>query len=61
MVGLYGIVKAGAAYLPLDLDYPRESARALVQFAIGEGLVLEFDRCRVGTDGGPAGEDPGQG
>ncbi|NEW37377.1 amino acid adenylation domain-containing protein [Nocardia cyriacigeorgica] len=33
MVGLYGIVKAGAAYLPLDLDYPRERMERILQQA----------------------------
>ncbi|WP_234012214.1 amino acid adenylation domain-containing protein [Nocardia cyriacigeorgica] len=33
VVGLYAIVKAGAAYLPLDVDYPRERMERIVQQA----------------------------
>jgi bacitracin synthase 3 len=30
MIGIYGILKAGAAYLPIDLDYPKERIEHIV-------------------------------
>jgi amino acid adenylation domain-containing protein len=42
-VGLLGILKAGAAYLPLDPDYPRERLAYMLADAAPQVLLTELD------------------
>jgi len=50
VVGVVGILLAGAAYLPLDASHPR-SRLALMLRTAGAGAVLVSDRCRPAFDG----------
>ncbi|SEP51282.1 non-ribosomal peptide synthetase, partial [Amycolatopsis saalfeldensis] len=65
MVALLGVLKSGAAYLPLDLDYPAERLEYMLT-ASGAGLVvtgpdtrLPDGLVRVPVDGPDVAEVPG--
>ncbi|HEY3712493.1 MAG TPA: amino acid adenylation domain-containing protein, partial [Amycolatopsis sp.] len=65
MVALLGVLKSGAAYLPLDLDYPAERLEYMLT-ASGAGLVvtgpdtrLPAGPVRVPVDGPDPAEVPG--
>ena len=45
VIGLLGILKSGAAYLPLDPEYPAERLRWMLEDS-GVGLVLTLSRLR---------------
>ncbi|MFC5286576.1 amino acid adenylation domain-containing protein [Actinokineospora guangxiensis] len=52
VVALLGVVRAGAAYLPLDPDYPAERTAHMVE--VGEpALILDTDRVRALAEDGP--------
>ncbi len=56
IVAILGVLKAGAAYLPLDPEYPRERLAFMVQDA-GARLVLTGESLAPLLEGGPEGED----
>ncbi|MEC1262571.1 non-ribosomal peptide synthetase [Bacillus swezeyi] len=43
LIGIYGILKAGAAYLPIDPDYPTERIRFLMKDSGAKILLVETD------------------
>ena len=52
MVGLLGILKAGAAYVPLDPEYPDERTRFVLQDSSAKFVVSESElRTRFDVDG----------
>ena len=51
MVGLYGVVKAGAGYVPVDVDQPADRVQYILETS-GVGLVLTTSRDGFGVDGG---------
>ncbi|MCZ4279044.1 non-ribosomal peptide synthetase, partial [Rhodococcoides yunnanense] len=51
MVGLYGVVKAGAGYVPVDVDQPADRVQYILESS-GVGLVLTTSRDGFGVDGG---------
>ena len=45
IVTMLGILKAGAAYLPLDLAYPAERLRFMLEHSGAEALITRSDLC----------------
>ncbi|MCY7915780.1 AMP-binding protein, partial [Bacillus haynesii] len=41
LIGIYGILKAGAAYLPIDPDYPKERIHFLIEDSGAKILLAE--------------------
>ncbi len=46
LAGLLGILKAGAAYVPLDPSYPEARLRLMLEDSQAQGLVIYSDRAR---------------
>ena len=57
VVGMLAILKAGAAYLPLDPSHPSERRRALLADA-GAALLLTGQNLDEGLDAGDGGPEP---
>jgi amino acid adenylation domain-containing protein len=53
VVALLGILKAGAAYLPLDPDYPEERLLFMLKDSQAQLLITQERLLTIFTDGGP--------
>jgi amino acid adenylation domain-containing protein len=52
IVGLLGVLKAGAAYVPIEPDYPRERLRFILEDSRAQVLITTTDDRRPTTDDG---------
>jgi amino acid adenylation domain-containing protein/non-ribosomal peptide synthase protein (TIGR01720 family) len=59
VVALLGVLKAGAAYVPLDPDYPRERLAFVLADAAPQVLITEAGEALAGDGGAPVPRDAG--